>query len=94
MITLDARALRELVVDAVREAIGSAPQADDYMSVAAASKVASVSPAWLRAQQDAGKLGLYHAGRERRIKRGELVALLSAEPVDDSPEALARKASR
>lgn len=95
MITVDAKALAELVKSAVVEALREerAGSSAEFLSTAEAARVASVSQSWIRSQQDAGRLPTHWAGRERRVLRTDLEELLRAAPVEDqSPEQLARQA--
>lgn len=91
MFAFDAAAFRRLIIEAVREVLAEQPRYDGYMSTGAAAKFADVSPSWIREQQNTGRLGLYHAGRERRVKRSELDALMRKGPErEPTPEELAR----
>lgn len=95
MISVDA-ALRELIGEevrkALREMVGAAPDDDEYLSVARAAKIADVSPSFIRSQVSAGRLTKCRAGRELRIARAELDALLRRDPArrEATPEELAR----
>ena len=89
-------ALRSMIEDVVRkvlrEELGASPGAngDEYLSVATAARVAEVAPATIRGWIAEGRLHRYAAGREIRVRRAELEALLAAPAT--SPEAAARTA--
>lgn len=97
----DEEKFSQIIEDAVQRALKSAaiPGADDgYISIAAAAERADVNPATIRSWQDAGRLPTYWAGRERRVLRSDLDALMKQPPTRadgeasaNSPEALARR---
>ena len=74
--------IRETVRSALRDELGKVrpAQADEYLPVGEAARIAGVIPGTIRTWIDAGRLGRYHAGRVLRVKRSELDALLSAPP--------------
>ncbi len=93
-----ARAIAELVrveVDArVRAALAERPAAAELLSTAEAARYAKVTPRSIRRWLDQGKLRALHAGRELRIRRADLDALMRGgrrrEPSGRSAEELAR----
>lgn len=93
-------ALRALIAEVVREEIAKAlaaakPSNDEYLSAAAAAKVAGVHPATIRSWVRDGRLPEHRAGNRVRVSRADLEELLRAGPrraeADLSPEALARQ---
>ncbi len=95
-----ARAIAELVrveVDAqVAAALADRPAVAELLSTGEAARYAKVTPRSIRRWLDQGKLRALHAGRELRIRRADLDALMRGgrrrKPAPElSPEALARE---
>jgi excisionase family DNA binding protein len=96
--------LREIIRDeirtVIRQELGHKPAATgDYVSVAEAAQIASVSPQTIRVWTKAGKLRGYNAGRVLRVRRQELEDFLAAGPSpattnDLSPKELADRRFR
>lgn len=82
MSLFDEHALRELVENAtrrvVREELSRAPGRDRYLPVAEAAQIAGVAPDTIRSWIGQGRLRRYNAGREIRVRRSELDALLAS----------------
>lgn len=102
MSLFDEHALRSLVADEVRKALrdelGHRPKGPgEYISVADAGRLASVSPQTIRAWMRDGRLTTHRAGRVLRVRRSELENLLTGARLWDrdfdrrelSPEELA-----
>lgn len=68
--------LRQTIREIVAEILAEQGK-EEYLSVAAAARVASVSPWTIRAWIKAGHLPGYRAGRVLRVKRIELDALMA-----------------
>ncbi|HEY3806050.1 MAG TPA: helix-turn-helix domain-containing protein [Kofleriaceae bacterium] len=90
--------LREIIATIVRAevkaAVADATRVDQYLSTAAAARVADVSPFTIRRWIGAGKLTRHEAGRELRVSRIELERVLKGSPANNqvlSPEQLADK---
>jgi excisionase family DNA binding protein len=84
-VIFDERALRQLLREEVDQAVrramatGGPTSSGDYISVAEAARIASVTRSTIRAWINEGRLGRYGAGpRVLRVKRAELELLLSA----------------
>lgn len=75
-----ARLVTEAVRVALREAHGATGSTDEYLSVARAAALAESSSAWIRTQVKLGRLTRFGVGRELRVRRSELTALLGAAP--------------
>jgi excisionase family DNA binding protein len=71
---------RELIVDVVREEVrrvlGEATQSDEYLTTAEAAEVAKVAQGTIRRWIRDGRLTPHHAGRELRVRRLDLDALM------------------
>jgi excisionase family DNA binding protein len=80
---MDEVALRALVKEACREAIqefaARLNQPAEYIEVAEAARIVAVAPDTIRTWIHEGRLPEHHAGRELRVKRAELEALLRGE---------------
>jgi excisionase family DNA binding protein len=84
----DEECLRAIIAEEIGKALhrvasgtaGSGHPMDQYLPVAEAARIAAVAPATIRAWMDDGRLVRYHAGRELRVRRGELDALLRTTP--------------
>jgi excisionase family DNA binding protein len=89
-VIFDETQLRALIRDAVREVIREelrrAPGRDEYLDVAAAAALAKVHPQTIRAWIADGRLTRYQAGRELRVLRAEIDAVLSAGGATPDPE--------
>lgn len=91
--------LRAMIVSIVRSevksAVADATRVDEYLSTAAAARVADVAPITIRRWIGAGKLTRHSAGRELRVSRLELERVLKGSvPANSdalSPEQLADK---
>jgi excisionase family DNA binding protein len=91
--------LREIIRDeiraTIRQELGKKPAAaGEFVSVADAARIASVSAQAIRVWVRAGRLTAYRAGRVLRVKRSELEEFLAVgptrgTPADVSPEDLA-----
>lgn len=95
--------LRLLIADAVRRELAKqarpAAADDEYLSTARAAAYANVAPGTLRRWIRERKLEPYGAGRQLRVKRAELDALLVAggrrvRRVEETPEAKADREFR
>ena len=99
MSLLDEGAFRALVADEIRRALREERVhllgLEEFLPVAAAARVASVSPDTIRVWIRQGRLSSRWAGRERRVLRSELMACLTRSPgpprVEASPEEEARR---
>lgn len=100
--TLDLR-LRQLISEIVRDEVRAAldqaalPSEAPYMSTREAAELARVTPDTVRRWIAEGQLHAVGAGREIRIKRAELEALMKRgrvkrSSIEQSPEFLAREA--
>jgi excisionase family DNA binding protein len=93
-----ASAIRQLVQTEVTAQVAAAlaerPAAAELLSTAEAARYAKVTPRSIRRWLDQGKLRALHAGRELRIRRADLDALMHGgrrrEPSGRSAEELAR----
>ena len=85
--------IRDLVRVEVKAAVADATRVDEYLSTAAAARVADVAPITIRRWIGAGKLTRHSAGRELRVSRLELERVLRGTTANEalSPEALADK---
>lgn len=89
--------LRSMITSIVRvevkAAVADATRVDEYLSTAAAARVADVAPITIRRWIGAGKLTRHEAGRELRVSRIELERVLKGTTANDghvlSPEQLA-----
>jgi excisionase family DNA binding protein len=71
--------LLELIRAAVREELrGKVDAPAEYISTAEAARIAGVQQVTIRDWMERGRLKRYHAGRQLRVDRAELLALLSA----------------
>lgn len=93
-----AGAIRQLVQTEVAAQVAAAlaerPAVAELLSTAEAAGYAKVSPRSIRRWLDQGKLRALYAGRELRIRRADLDALMRGgrrRKVELSPEALARE---
>lgn len=96
--------LRELIRDEIRSTIrqelGKKPAtAGEFVSVADAAQIASVTTQTIRVWVREGRLNGYHAGRVLRVRRSELEAFLAngpspGTPAGMSPEELADRRFR
>lgn len=72
--------LRELIVDLVREEVrrvlGEATQPDEFLTTAEAAEVAKVAQGTIRRWIRDGRLTPHHAGRELRVRRVDLDAIM------------------
>lgn len=87
--------VRDEVRAAMREQMASAPtstQADEYLSIADAAKLAGVHEATIRSWISRGQVPGYHAGRHRRVKRVELEGFMSKISEGDAVDIDARAA--
>jgi excisionase family DNA binding protein len=100
MSLFDEDGLRAIIAEEIGKALhrvtastgGADRPIEQYLPVAEAARMAAVAPATIRAWMDDGRLARYHAGRELRVRRAELEALLRTSPKDPgaserSPEA-------
>jgi hypothetical protein len=83
--------IRDLVRVEVKAAVADATRVDEYLSTAAAARVADVAPITIRRWIGAGKLTRHSAGRELRVSRLELERVLkgSSATKSNTPEQLA-----
>lgn len=101
LVILDEAQLRLLIADAVREVLREeqartpAPTAmpvSEYLDVTSAARIASVTPQTIRAWVKIGRLTRYTAGRQLRVKRKDLDAMMSSLPADTpSPDEVVSK---
>lgn len=90
------RGLRELIMDLVRDEVrrvlAETTQPDEFLTTADAAKVAKVAQGTVRRWIRDGRLAPHHAGRELRVRRSDLDALMHDHGRGDrerSPEELA-----
>lgn len=95
--TLEA-GLRELIAGIVRDEVARAlaelRAPAEYLSTADAAALAAVAEGTIRRWIREGRIAEHRAGRHVRVRRDDLEALLAGgarRPVDDSPEARARR---
>lgn len=93
--------IRKLVVECVRDAVrtevaifsrDSIRNADDYLSVSKAARVADVAPGTIRAWIRAGRLCGRRAGRVWRVGRSELEQFLAGGATSDEKRAASARA--
>lgn len=74
------RSLRDLIAGLVREevrrALSEATQPDEFLTTARAAEVAKVAQGTIRRWIRDGRLTPHHAGRELRVRRSDLDALM------------------
>jgi excisionase family DNA binding protein len=74
------RSLRDLIAGLVREevrrALSEATQPDEFLTTARAAEVAKVAQGTIRRWIRDGRLAPHHAGRELRVRRSDLDALM------------------
>jgi excisionase family DNA binding protein len=92
--------IRDEVRTAIRQELGKKPAtAGEFVSVADAAQIASVTTQTIRVWVREGRLNGYHAGRVLRVRRSELEAFLAngpspGTPAGMSPEELADRRFR
>ena len=93
---LDEAALRDLVREVLREELAAAreaPARPEWVSVADAAAMASVTPDTIRESISRGILPRYKAGRVLRVRRDELEAYLANPRHERARGAVARELS-
>lgn len=93
--------IRQIVREELAAAGGALSSRGEYMSTAEAGQLAAVSQGTIRRWIREGRLTAAGAGRELRVRRDEIEALMSTGPrgrnargFQQSPEALAKNALR